>query len=291
MTVIIPSNRSSPFLHEAVASARAQTHPVASLVLVDDGSPYPGLSAIADELDLIYVRQQAAGISAARNRGVQAAATDWIAFLDDDDVWHPDRLARQMAMLDSASSAVACATGGWYMRADGSRFGSDWVAIPATRAELLRGDSPFPRVTTLTMKRSAYLSVGGCDTTMEPAEDNDLIMRLLLAGGEITTVPAPLVGYRRHDANVTTRSIRGRVAGDRVVRRNLARALRSHDAVSAELLRANLRRFRSDHALDNLRELAAALRSGRLSDARDAFTWAVFRAPRASARACLSGGT
>lgn len=284
VSVIIPTNRGGPFLDEAVASVRAQTVPVAEVILVDDGSPAPGLGDVAARLGLRYLRQEPSGIAAARNLGVAHATGEWVAFLDDDDVWHPERIEEQLRALDARSDAVACGTGGWYMDGAGQRFGEDWWQHPASSQDLLAGRVPLPRITTLTIRRQAYLDVGGCDSDMEPAEDNDLVLRLV-ATGEVATVPRPLVGYRRHGGNLSSSRLRGRLAGDRVVRTRLAHARRRGDGELTALLRVNLRLLRRRAALENLRDLRAAVRERDWQASRAAAAWAIRRAPSESAAA------
>src|SRR5687767_14272248 len=115
ISVIIPTNRGGPYLAEAVASLRAQTLAVSDILLVDDGSPAPGLEDVARELGLRYHRQEPSGIAAARNTGVRQVDSEWVAFLDDDDFWHPDRLRAQLSALAGEPDAIACFTGGEYI--------------------------------------------------------------------------------------------------------------------------------------------------------------------------------
>ena len=89
--VVIPTYRRPAYLAEAVKSVLAQTHPPAEVIVVCDG---PG-SSIPDELHRSPVRvieQPHGGESVARNTGIAAAGSEWVCFLDDDDLWHPDRL-------------------------------------------------------------------------------------------------------------------------------------------------------------------------------------------------------
>lgn len=278
ISVIIPTNRGGAYLAEAVESVRAQTIAVSEILLIDDGSAPPGLEDVAGRMGLRYFRQPPSGIAAARNLGALHAESEWIAFLDDDDVWHPDRVAEQMSALESSPRAVACATGGWYMDSDGVRFGNDWWQHPTSARDLLAGRSPFPRITTLTIRRDDYRAVGGCDSTMEPAEDSDLIMRLLQRG-EIAAAARPLVGYRRHGSNVSTTGLRARSASHRVIIANLKRANVRHDIELTRLLRSNLRAFRRTAATENLRELSSQLRARRWADAWGLVVWGTGKAP------------
>lgn len=286
VSVIIPTNRDGRYLRETVASVRAQTAPVGEIVLVDDGAPAPGLAAIAAELGVSYVRQDASGLSVARNTGVAAARGEWVAFLDDDDVWHPERIRSQLDALDATPDAVAAYTGGWYMDAEGRPFGAGWPAPAASARDMLAGDVTFPRITTLLIRREAYEAVGGCRSEMEPAEDNELILRLLQRG-EFAAVDRQLVGYRRHSANVTNRGLPGRKAAVRGLRGQLRRAGRRGDRALAGLLRQNLRRYRRHAASENLGELTAAAKAGRARYTLALAWWAIASAPLESADAAV----
>ncbi|WP_426323422.1 glycosyltransferase family 2 protein [Microbacterium sp. E-13] len=284
VSVIIPTNRDGRYLRETVASVRAQTAAVGEIVLVDDGAPAPGLAAIAAELGVSYVRQDAAGLSVARNTGVEAARGEWIAFLDDDDVWHPDRIRSQLDALAAAPAAIAAYTGGWYMDAEGTPFGTGWPAPAASAHDMLAGAVTFPRITTLLIQRRAYLAVGGCRSDMEPAEDNELILRLL-QHGEFAAVDRQLVGYRRHSANVTNRGLPGREAAMRGLRGHVRGARRRGDRRLAHLLTQNLRRYRRFAADENLAELAAAAKSRDRGYLVALSWWAIRSAPLDSAGA------
>jgi len=86
------------FLVEAIESVRRQTTPAHEVVLVDDGSTDQTADEIEERFpDVRVLRQPPAGLATARNRGIAAATGRWIAFLDDDDVWHAEKLERQVA--------------------------------------------------------------------------------------------------------------------------------------------------------------------------------------------------
>src|SRR5580693_2789651 len=95
ISVIIPCHNGEAFLKQALDSVLAQTFPVAEVVLVDDGSTdgTPAIGqAYAERTDVIrYVRQEKGGVSTARNRAVREARSEWIAFLDADDWWKPEK--------------------------------------------------------------------------------------------------------------------------------------------------------------------------------------------------------
>ena len=104
--VVIPTYRRPTYLAEAVDSVLGQSHPPAEVVVVCDG---PG-TTIADELrrgDVQVIEQPHGGEAVARNTGVAATTAEWVCFLDDDDLWHPDRLQRAADHLEEQRADLA----------------------------------------------------------------------------------------------------------------------------------------------------------------------------------------
>src|SRR3972149_3633636 len=96
VSVVIPCYNGAVYLHETIESALAQTHSPLEVLVIDDGSTDDS-AAIADSFGspVRVIRQTNQGESVARNRGIDEARGDWIAFLDSDDVWNPTKLERQ----------------------------------------------------------------------------------------------------------------------------------------------------------------------------------------------------
>lgn len=111
ISVIIPSHNRGHLLPRALDSVLAQTRPPAEIIVVDDGSS-DGTAAMlaADYPEVRCLRQPNEGVSGARNRGIMAAQGEWIALLDSDDQWQPEKLAIQMEALAAAPGHLLCHT-------------------------------------------------------------------------------------------------------------------------------------------------------------------------------------
>lgn len=144
VSVIVASNRTGLFLQETIESVRRQTMPVAEIVLVDDGSPGTSLADLAVDLGLVFVRQRSLGVSVARNRGVDASTGSLLIFLDDDDIWHPERVAEQFAAMRNNPDAVACYSGLWYLDSLGNQFGELRNASIGSTKQMMSGEVGFP---------------------------------------------------------------------------------------------------------------------------------------------------
>src|SRR5690606_34946074 len=120
VSVIIPAWRAAGTIRRAVTSVLNQTHAVHEILVIDDGSP-DDIGAPLEDLDsrVRVVRQENAGASAARNHGLELATGEWIAFLDADDEWLPQRLELQFAALQKHRE-VGLVTGRFEMRSAGA---------------------------------------------------------------------------------------------------------------------------------------------------------------------------
>lgn len=104
-SVIIPAYNASKFIAETVASVMAQTHPPAQIIVVDDGSS-DDLSAALNGLDalVLLIRQNNSGPGSATTRGVAAATNEFIATIDADDLWQPDKIAQQFEVMEAQNA-------------------------------------------------------------------------------------------------------------------------------------------------------------------------------------------
>jgi glycosyltransferase involved in cell wall biosynthesis len=181
VSVIIPTYNRSWCLSEAIDSVLSQTFQNMELIVVDDGSTdeTPALlSRYGDHLRVL--RQSNRGVSAARNGGIQAARGNLIAFLDSDDTWQPDKLARQVDFFDRQPEAMICQTEETWIRRGvrvnprrRHRKPSGWV-FEASLALCLVSPSA------VMMRRELLEEMGGFDESLPACEDYDLWLRVSL---------------------------------------------------------------------------------------------------------------
>jgi glycosyltransferase involved in cell wall biosynthesis len=241
--IVVPTNRVSRFLPAALASVRGQRYPRWRLLIVDDGSGAPDeLERLAAELPSARViHQQHAGVSAARNAAIRAGTGEFVAFLDDDDLWPSERLGELVETLQAHPDAAGAFGNGRYIDADGNVFGQ-WTTKPASRDEFLSRATPIPRIVTMLVRRTALDRVGVFDERLAFSEDDELILRLLRDAPLVSSMTV-VVDYRRHDHNVTLADWRTRHRSARAaILANIvaAKQLGHHDQVA--LLRRYLRR-------------------------------------------------
>jgi glycosyltransferase involved in cell wall biosynthesis len=202
VSVIIPTYNRAALVAEAVASVLAQTWQDFEILVVDDASTDgtgEALAPYADRIRLIR-REARGGVSAARNSGIGAARGEWLAFLDSDDLWLPEKLARQMAFLAAHPDLWLCQTEETWVRR-GVR-----VNQPQTHRKI-GGEIFFQSLERCMVSPSAVIlhrrlieAHGGFDEALPAAEDYDLWLRLSWRY-EVGLVPEPLIIKRggRHD--------------------------------------------------------------------------------------------
>ena len=185
VTAIIPTYNRREMVVEAIASVLAQRNATFELIVVDDGSTDDSATAIDAALEeaeapVRVIQTENRGAAAARNIAVEAAQAPLIAFLDSDDLWHPDKLARQVAFMGENPSIEISQCNEIWIR-DGRRVN------PGIRHHKRSGDifsdslrtcliSPSAAI----MKTKLFRDLNGFDETMDAAEDYDLWLRVVM---------------------------------------------------------------------------------------------------------------
>ena len=188
VSVVIPARNAAETLGRAIASVLAQTMTPLEIIVVDDASS-DATEAVAREAGgaLLHVIRlpERQGAAAARNHGIHAARGEFIAFLDADDTWDPGKTGRQVAVIGAHPAMTFCACRARHVGQDGRPLGPIHGGVPvatgpeAWRTLLARNFVATPCVLA---RRSAVLEVGGFDPGLPVAEDQDLWIRLALAG-------------------------------------------------------------------------------------------------------------
>ncbi len=196
VSVIIPTYNRAGLVAEAVASVAAQTFRDFEIVVVDDGGTddTPEVLAAGPAVRLLRHASRR-GVAAARNTGVAAARGQWLAFLDSDDLWLPDKLARQIFWLESQPGVLICQTDETWVRRGvrvnkprSHRQAGGRIFLPSLARCLI---SPSAVV----LHRRLWADHGGFDETLAAAEDYDLWLRLTWRY-EVALVDEPLVVKR-----------------------------------------------------------------------------------------------
>lgn len=237
ISVVMPAHNARSFICEAILSVYSQTLPVSELIIVDDGSTddtgWQAASVIRD-LDRHVkgrrlnrrsgvvprvLQQQQRGVSSARNTGIHNSGEEWIAFLDADDIWHPNKIEQQWEMImrwpdagviscdhstlrDGQTIVPSClSASGNPQRSPKNSFGNELGTF------LPRIEYPFfesgwiPLPSTVIVSRRAFDSVGLFDESLHAIEDFECFTRIL-ARYPLAVVEQPLVQYRLHADNL-----------------------------------------------------------------------------------------
>jgi glycosyltransferase involved in cell wall biosynthesis len=200
ISCIVPVYNGAHFLGEALDSILAQTYRRLEVIVVDDGST-DATPAVASEYGPLvsYVRQTHAGVASARNRGLAEASGDFVAFLDADDRWHSEKLARQMARFAARPELDLSVTGG-------QNFWMPGLAEMDERSRDPRYTEPWPGYgspVTLLARRVAFDTVGPFDPRFTVSEDRDWFIRAAELGLISELLEEVLVYRRLHGANLS----------------------------------------------------------------------------------------
>lgn len=208
VSVLMPV-RDGAFLDAALDTLLAQTFGNFELVIVDDASNAATRAALADRAGRdarmrIVRRTRSTGLADALNAGLVACRADLIARADADDIYHPERLARQVSAFEARPNLAALSCGWRRIDAKGRRR---FTHRPVTGPDNLRFAVMFgaPLLHPGAMFRAgAIRAVGGYDPAFWTAQDSDLWARMAVSM-ELDNLPEPLVDWREHAATVSRR--------------------------------------------------------------------------------------
>jgi glycosyltransferase involved in cell wall biosynthesis len=222
VSVVIPVYNRAHLIGRAIGSVVAQTYRNSEIIVVDDASTddlAEVLSRVAPTRLRRIVHSDNRGAAAARNTGVAAARGEYIAFLDSDDLWYPEKLASQVAAMCGQPPAVAgtvCAYDCVKARQPPRCIVPDWTPLTFARTQLL-GCISGPG-TTLLCRRHVFAEIGPYDEELRRLEDWDWLLRLaergyrLLGSADVLARVEVGAGGNRKDIAAAVRRIRERHA-------------------------------------------------------------------------------
>jgi glycosyltransferase involved in cell wall biosynthesis len=197
ISCIVPVYNGERYLTEALDSILGQTYQPLQVIVVDDGSADRTAAVAASYGDrLEYHRQPNAGAATARNLGLSLARGELVAFLDADDLWHPDKLRRQAARFQARRELEMCLTHAQNFWVPELR--DEQLSLQHhPRAQAVPGYSPV----TLLARRRLFDAVGGFDTALRLGENVDWFVRAAEYGAVAELLDDVLVYRRVHRAN------------------------------------------------------------------------------------------
>ena len=179
VSVIIPTYNRKNLLKRALHSASGQTFVPHEIIVVDDGSSDGTKDWVLEKFPCVrYISQDNSGVSSARNRGIREAKGSWIAFLDSDDEWMPDKLEKQEIAINDSKEAWLCHTNEIWIR--------NGVRVNQMKKHQKYGGDVFENCldicrispSSALIKKEVFEMVGLFDESLKVCEDYDLWLRI-----------------------------------------------------------------------------------------------------------------
>jgi glycosyltransferase involved in cell wall biosynthesis len=267
VSVIIPAWNADETLGETLQSAVAQTHRNLEILIVDDGSTdrteQIAAEFCASDPRVRLIRQDNAGVAAARNRAIDAAKGEYLAPLDADDLWHPEKIERQLQTFAENPPSVGLVYC-WYRMIDGKGRVTEPLWAPVIEGSIFRehlkcnfgtGSAPLIRRSALgSLRYSTELGQAG----NQGCEDW-LLQLHIAAEHDIACTRAFLLDYRQGPDAMSSnaeRMIRSHIEMYQIVRRDFPR--RETRTIARELARWRVRHALAQRGKDRWPEIVAA---------------------------------
>jgi glycosyltransferase involved in cell wall biosynthesis len=204
VSVVVPTRNRAHLVRLSILSALRQRGVDVEVIVVDDASTDDTahmVSRLGDRRVRLLRQASNGGVSATRNRGIEEARAEWISFLDDDDLWSPQKLVLQLEALRNSRRTWAFA-GDVTVGEDLRVRGAPPPPTPEEVMEALPRFNPVPSgASNVIVRADALADVGPFDPNLRRTEDWDMWLRLARIGPP-AYVPRPLVAYRFHRANI-----------------------------------------------------------------------------------------
>jgi hypothetical protein len=209
VSVIVAAYRVTEYIREALESVLAQTFRDYEIIVVNDGCPdTSNLERVLAPYRgrIVYLNQENAGPSSARNAGIRVARGSLLAVLDPDDVWEPNYLEVQVRIMREDPTIDVLSPDAIYF-GDSPLAGRSFMAVCPSEGEvtftkLLRGECSL--FYSVTARREVIVRAGLYDPALRTSEDFDLWLRILKQGGRIAYNRKPLLKYRVRQGSLTS---------------------------------------------------------------------------------------
>jgi glycosyltransferase involved in cell wall biosynthesis len=203
VSVVIPAYNAQRTLAQTLESVIVQTMSDLEVIVVDDGSTDATAVTVEGFSDprVKLVRRENGGVGAARNTGIAQAHGEWVAFLDADDMWVPQKLERQLTLMHESPGSLASQAGAYLVDDDLNRLAiRHCVPDPEPLLAFLRFQNLPAAASSWIVNRELLSSIGGFDTELLRIEDWEFSIRLARFAKPLC-IDEPLTLYRYHETN------------------------------------------------------------------------------------------
>jgi hypothetical protein len=248
VSVIVPAHNASPTIGETIESVLSQSYSDIELIVIDDGSADATGQIVSGyqrrDRRITYIRQENAGVSAARNKGLEVATGKYVSALDADDLWEKDKLQKQLVAISATKETVVLTGIRRFEQIGGKRSWGQVTMPPRTTngrydAMTLLSLSIFQMVmiNTALMERQLALRVGGWKVGMWTGQDWDFWIRVSRECS-YRNIEEPLSYYRKHPESGTSKQRRLSALDEheKVIRRQLDEGYVSKRAAQQALI-------------------------------------------------------
>ena len=257
VSVVIPAYRCAQYIVQGIESVLNQSFANHEILVVNDGSPdtaelEAALAAYAGRIR--YFKQSTKGPSGARNTGIRNAFGEYVAFLDGDDYWTPDHLAKNVAILERDPTLALVYCDCILVKNDQPYSRVFYVQNqPSTVTfETLLLQSSTISTSSVVVSRDAILAAGGFDEVLYRCEDFDMWLRLSFSGGRMAYHPDAEVYHRMHEVSLSADSLA--MIKDRVRVYNKTASTLPISKEQEQIIRRMITKSQSDGYIEQLKD-------------------------------------
>lgn len=210
ISVNIPCYNSAPFVRETLLSVLNQTYADFEIIVMDDGSRDDTGEIVRSFNDkrIKYFYKENEGLSETRNKGITASSGEYVAFLDHDDIWMPEKLEKQITLFEK-KDGLGLVFSDFYLLRNGARENATYFSkCPPKRGyifeDLLFGEASFICISTVMMRKVIFEKIGYFKKEFDSGEECELFLRAA-RDNEFDYTEEPLAAYRLHSGNFSNR--------------------------------------------------------------------------------------